>query len=396
MPWNWEQPDWPRFTWDADRLAKAESRFLLNAGIFLGAVKHLSEDDHSRLVVEAIGDEAVTTSAIEGEILDRESVQSSIRRALGLATDKRRVGRAEQGVAEMMVDLYHAVSKGASESALTNATLFRWHRMLLEGDPDVEEVGRYRTHHEPMQVLSGRIDKPKVHFEAPPSSRVPEEMGRFLDWFNDTRPGAGNANALPALTRAGVAHLYFESIHPFEDGNGRIGRAIAEMALAQSLGRPTLTALAATILARRAAYYDALERANKRNEITEWLAWFAGITLEAQGRTQAIIEFLIEKTRLLESLRGQLNARQEKVLLRVLREGPAGFQGGLSASNYIAIARTSPATATRDLQQLAEIGALERVGERKHTRYHLPIPMKPPTQVIIDDQGEVILKAPKT
>lgn len=251
MPWNWEQLDWPHFAWDADRLAKAESRFLLNAGVFLGAVKHLSEDDHSRLVVEAMGDEAVTTSAIEGEILDRESVQSSIRRALGLATDKRRVGRAEQGVAEMMVDLYHAVSKGASESALTEATLFRWHRMLLEGDPDVEEVGQYRTHDEPMQVLSGRIDRPKVHFEAPPSSRVPEDMGRFLDWFNDTRPGASNANALPALTRAGVAHLYFESIHPFEDGNGRIGRAVAEMALAQSLGRPTLTALAATILARR-------------------------------------------------------------------------------------------------------------------------------------------------
>jgi Fic family protein len=179
----------------------------------------------------------------------------------------------------------------------------------------------------------------------------------------------------PALTRAGIAHLYFESIHPFEDGNGRIGRAIAEKALAQCFGHPTLIALAATILSRR-KYYAALEAANKENEVTAWLSWFAGIVIEAQRATTARVELMIEKTRLLDRLRGQLNPRQEKALLRMLREGPEGFKGGLSAGNYSTITGALPATATRDLADLVEKGAVLRVGERRHTRYHIAIPVR--------------------
>jgi Fic family protein len=186
-----------------------------------------------------------------------------------------------------------------------------------------------------------------------------------------------------------VAHLYFESIHPFEDGNGRIGRAIAEKALAQALGRPSLTALAATILVRRREYYDALEHANKSNEITEWLAWFAGVALEAQERTLAQVEFLIQKARMLDALRGKLNARQEKVLLRVLREGPDGFIGGMSAGKYVSIARTSPATARRDLGELVEMGALQRTGERKHARYPLPFHPRSVRRITIGTDGEI-------
>ena len=225
-----------------------------------------------------------------------------------------------------------------------------------------------------MEVVSGPIHAPKVHFEAAPSPKVPEEMARFVDWFNRTAPAGGEP--LPALTRAGIAHLYFESIHPFEDGNGRIGRAIAEKALAQCFGQPTLTALAATILSRRKAYYAALEAANKSNELTAWLSWFAGIAIEAQRRTTARVEFLIEKTRLLDRLRGQLNPRQEKALLRILREGPEGFKGGLSAGNYVSITGASAATATRDLADLVDKGALVRAGERRHARYHIGIPTK--------------------
>jgi len=215
-------------------------------------------------------------------------------------------------------------------------------------------------------------------------------MARFAGWFNRTAPQG--AKPLPALTRAGITHLYFESIHPFEDGNGRIGRAIAEKVLAQSFGQPTLTALAATILARRKAYYAALEAANKSNEVTAWLAWFAGIALEAQGRTMAQVEFLIEKTRLLDRLRGQVNERQEKALLRMLREGPEGFNGGMSAGNYAGISGASPATATRDLADLVEKGALVRVGERKHARYHIAIAATKPGPIIIDKHGNLIDK----
>ena len=195
---------------------------------------------------------------------------------------------------------------------------------------------------------------------------------------------------MPALTRAGIAHLWFVSIHPFEDGNGRIGRAIAEKALAQGLGRPTLTTLAATILAKRRAYYDALEHSNRTMEQTDWLCWFAAVAIEAQRRTLALVEFLIDKTRLLDRMKGQLNERQNKVLIRILNAGPEGFEGGLSASNYIAITRASAATATRDMADLVAKGALVRTGERRYARYHANIALRPVKPVAIDEQGRVI------
>ncbi|MBK9118177.1 MAG: Fic family protein [Phycisphaerales bacterium] len=387
MKWNWQQPDWPRFTWAESRLEKAEERFLLTGGQFIGTVRHLAEEDRDLLTVEAMSDEAVTTSRIEGEILDRDSVQSSIRRQLGLAGDRRSVKPAEQGIGEMMVDLFRHFA-----DPLEDATLFAWHRMVTHGRTDLRDIGSYRTHAEPMQVVSGRIYEPSVHFEAPPSQSVPKEMAGFIDWFNRTAPAG--SEPLPALTRAGIAHLYFECIHPFEDGNGRIGRGIAEKVLAQGLGQPTLTALAATILVRRKAYYEALEAANKRNEITLWLGWFAGICLEAQQRTIAHVEFLIDKTKLLDRLRGKINERQEAALVRMFREGPSGFKGGLSAGNYISVAKASPATATRDLAELVDMGALTRTGELRHTRYHLAIPLRPVPMITLNAEGDIIASKP--
>lgn len=383
MRWNWQQRDWPEFTWDQSRLAKAEERFLLDGGVFLGTVRHLAAEDRDRIVVEAMSDEAVTTSEIEGERLNRDSVQSSIRRQLGLASDHRRVRPAEQGISEMMVDLFRHYA-----GPLDERTLSAWHRMAMKGRTDLSDIGRYRTHAEPMQVVSGAVYEPTIHFEAPPSKRVAKEMRRFLAWFNET--SAKGRTPLPVLTRAGIAHLYFESIHPFEDGNGRMGRAIAEKVLAQGLGQPSLTALAVTILAHRKEYYDALEAANKRNEITDWLAWFAGITLEARQRTLAQVEFVLDKARLLDRFRDDLNARQLAVLLRMLREGPEGFKGGLSAGNYAKISKASAATATRDLADMVERGALTRTGEKKHTRYHVPIPLRPTPRITIDDVGNIV------
>ncbi len=365
MTWNWQSPDWPNFKWDRSRIVAAEEQFLLGAGVAIGATKHLSEDDHKQLLVELMSGEAVTTSAIEGEILNRASVQSSILRQLGLASpDKRRVIPAEQGIAEMMVDLYRSFSQ-----LLSDEMLFGWHRMVTAGRKDLADIGRYRTNPEPMQVVSGPIGAPAVHFEAPPSKRVPMEMKRFISWFNRTAPSG--KEPLPAITRAGTAHLYFESIHPFEDGNGRIGRAIAEKAMTQSFGQPVLVSLATTILAHQKSYYQALERANRQSDITEWLVWFAEIALESHRRSIAQVEFIIAKTKLLDRLRGQINERQQKALLRMFREGPEGFKGGLSAGNYSTITGASPATTTRDLADLVEKGALIRTGERKHARYLL-------------------------
>ncbi len=344
--------------------------------------KRTHRRDTEQLTVEAISTEAMTTSEIEGEILDRASVQSSIRRQLGLTADHRKVAAAEQGVAEMMVDLYHTCAEPVSHDML-----FRWHRMLTRGRRDLKEAGSYRSHIEPMQVVSGAMHDPKVHFKAPPSTSVPAEMSCFIDWFNRSAPG--DEKPLPALTRAGIAHLYFVCIHPFEDGNGRIGRAIAEKVLAQSLGRPTLTALAETILVKRKTYYAALESNNKHQEITAWLTWFAATVIEAQRRSMALVDFLIDKTRLLDRLRDQLNERQKKALLRMLREGPQGFEGGLSAGKYASITGASPATTTRDLADLVAKLALVRSGAQRHTRYQIAIPLRPVTPVSIDTHGNL-------
>lgn len=352
----------------------------MGTGVFAGAIKHLSTSDRQELTVEAISAEALTTSEIEGEILDRASVQSSIRQQFGLAAGKRRVPAKEQGISEMMVDLYRTFAEPLSDNVL-----FSWHRMLFKDRGGLTDIGRYRTGYQAMEVVSGPLFAPKIHFEAPPSSRVPREMASFVTWFNRTAPA--QSDPLPAVTRAGIAHLYFESIHPFEDGNGRIGRAIAEKALAQCFGHPTLIALASAILSRRKAYYAALEVANKKNEVTPWLSWFAGIVIEAQRRTTAHVDFLIEKTRLLDRLRGELNTRQEKALLRMLRAGPEGFKGDLSAGNYGAITGASPATATRDLADLVEKGALLRVGEHRYARYQIAIPMGKNAPVVLDQQG---------
>jgi Fic family protein len=366
MRWNWEQPGWPKFAWQANSLDDLERQFLVRSGELVGAFRHVGPDEQDLLKIELIGDEALKTSEIEGEVLNRASVQSSLRRQFGLDADDRRVPPAERGVTEMMVDLYRSF-----EAPLTHETLFAWHRMLMSGARSIEVVGGYRTHAEPMQIVSGPLHEQTVHFEAPPSARMKAEMDAFVAWFNDTRPGG--AGALPALTRAGIAHLYVVTVHPFEDGNGRIARALAEKSLAQNLGHPTLIALAYTIERARKAYYDALERNNKDIEITDWLVYFGETVVEAQRNTIKRVDFHVAKAKLYERLRGHLNDRQEKVIARMFREGIDGFKGGLSAENYISITKASRATATRDLQDLVAKSALTRTGELRHTRYHLNI-----------------------
>jgi Fic family protein len=366
MAWNWQQPEWPEFTYAATALEPLEKQFLLRSGEFIGAFKHVGPDDRDTLKIELISDEALKTSEIEGELLNRDSVQSSLRRQFGLGDDQRAVPPAERGIAEMMVNLYKSFA-----GPLTHATMFAWHNMLMSGPQNIKVIGGYRTHADPMQVVSGAVHDPTVHFEAPPSVRMTQEMDAFIAWFNHTAPNG--KNPLPALTRAGIAHLYFVSIHPFEDGNGRVGRALAEKSLAQNLGQPSLIALAYTIERARKAYYAALERNNKETEITDWLTYFSETILKAQDNTIKRVDFYVAKAKFYERLRGKLNERQEKVIARVFREGIDGFKGGLSAEKYISIAKTSRATATRDLQDLVEKEALTKTGELRHTRYYLKL-----------------------
>lgn len=364
MAWNWELEGWPDFRWNPDALRAKERIFVENAAIAVGAMRHLGQDDREEVVIELLSSDALSTSAIEGEVLDRDSVQSSLRRQLGMSAAAFRSRPAEAGIAEMMADLYRHPF-----DPMTEGRLFEWHRMVMNGRRDIADIGCYRRHDEPMQIVSGAFGRQRVHFEAPPSERLQIEMNRLLTWLEETSP-AGE-RSLGALARAGIAHLWFESIHPFEDGNGRIGRAIAESALAQAVSTPTFSALSKSLLKHRKDYYAKLEAASTTLVIDDWLSWFADRALEAQKSADELVRFLIEKTRFMDRLRDMLNERQEKVLLRMLAEGPEGFMGGLSAGNYATITSAPPSTITRDLSDLVEKGALLRSGERKATRYRL-------------------------
>lgn len=357
--WNWQDPSWPQWHFDAKRLSVLEDQFLLQSGRLIGAWQHLAPEIQDQLKIDLLSDEAIKTSEIEGEFLDRASVQSSVRRQFGMSVD-RRAGAAEAGIAELMVACFNGFG-----APLNHEALFHWHRLVCADRTDLRVVGGYRTHIEPMQVVSGPIQKPKVHFEAPPSDVMQHEMTQFLNWFETTK--------LPPLTKAGLAHFYFVCVHPFEDGNGRIARALSEKALAQALGQPSLLALSRQIEKKRKNYYDVLEANNKTLEITDWLTWFAETALEAQAYSIALIDHLIAKTKMLDRLRGQMNPRQEKALIRMFDAGPDGFEGGLSAKNYMTFTDTAPATARRDLVDLVTKGALNRTGERRGTRYWLSL-----------------------
>ena len=361
MKWNWQLANWPNFVYEAEALRTREATFLQRAGELSGAFKHLGTDTHKKLTVELISEEALQTSAIEGEILDRGSLQSSIRKQLGFQADTdRRIPGAERGVAELMVDVYTDF-----DAPLDQARLFKWHKSLLNARRDLDEIGTYRTGS--MQIVSGPIHSPKIHFEAPPSDKVPREMKVFLQWYEESRTTLG------PLIHSGITHLYFLAIHPFSDGNGRIARALSEKSLAQAVQHPTLIALAHTIEKSKKAYYAALQRTNQSLRIDDWLDYFADTVLEAQTTSLKRVEWLIEKARLFRQHGNQLNSRQSKVLNRLFDKGSEGFEGGLSAENYIALTNTSRATATRDLQDLVAKKLLRKTGELKHTRYWLKL-----------------------
>jgi Fic family protein len=364
MAWNWQHRKWPQFVYNVEDFKEYERKFFENAGMLYGSFQHVEEQE--AIKIDLMSDEAYKTSEIEGDMLNRDSIHASIRRQLGLEADHRKVEPAEQGIAEMMVDLYRNY-----DAPLNKKRLCLWHKMLTNGRRDLADIGRYRTHIDPMQIVSGPMGRSIVHFEAPPSKDVPAQMDAYIKWFNHSNKG--KINELPPLVRSAIAHLYFECIHPFEDGNGRIGRAISEKSLSQSLGRPTLISLSHTIQEQKKHYYQALEKNNKGLEITDWIAWFCELVLNAQSFTQKTINFVIEKAKFYHRYSDQLNKRQARVVERIFKEGFKGFDGGLSAKNYQSITGAPSATVTRDLTRLVEIGAFIKTGELKGTRYYLNI-----------------------
>ncbi|WKN45385.1 Fic family protein [Tunicatimonas pelagia] len=368
MAYNWQLPDWPDFTYSIDEVEDKLFDFAQRVGRVSGVLAGLPDTTQTEAVIDLMVSEAVKTSEIEGEYLSRQDVMSSIRNNLGLNPSVENVSdKRAEGAAELMIDVRDSYAE-----PLTQDKLFAWHRMLMKGNRRIA-IGEWRSHEEPMQVVSGALGKEKVHYEAPPSSLVPAEMAQFIRWFNETGPGGKNEIKKPILHSA-IAHLYFETIHPFEDGNGRIGRAISEKALSQHINRPILLSLSRSIEANKNAYYGALQRAQQSNEVTNWIIYFVDMVLDAQTQAEELIDFTLKKTRFFDRFKNSLNERQLKAIRRMLDEGPKGFEGGMSAKKYISITHTSKATATRDMQDLVEQGVFVPVGGGgRSTRYDLKL-----------------------
>ena len=365
--YNWQLKNWPDFNYDINRLEGDLLKYAEQVGHLTGILDTLPEQEQTQIIISTMVAEAIKTSEIEGEYLSRQDVMSSIRNNLGLSAPPEKVSdKRASGISEMMLE----VRKNFAQP-LTSEDLFLWHRLLMRGNRYVK-AGAWRTGEEPMQVISGSIGKEKIHFEAPPSSRVPKEMEQFIKWFNDTAP-AGK-NFIPhAPVRSAIAHLYFESIHPFEDGNGRIGRAISEKVLYQNAGSPIVLALSKVIEKERMSYYNALKEHQRTNEITGWIEYFVSSILQAQGQAKELIQFVLKQVKFFNKYGTQLNERQLKVLQKMLDQGPEEFKGGMNAKKYISITTASKATATRDLQDLKEKGIFVVAGGGRSTSYKVNI-----------------------
>ncbi len=367
MIYNWQQQDWPHFRYDLGGIEDLLFTYSERIGHITGQLEVLPERLQSEAVIETIVIEAMKTSEIEGEHLSREDVMSSVRNQLGLNPEIISVrDQRAQGISELMLSVRQSYS-----SKLSQKMLFNWHGMLMKGNSHIR-AGAWRTGSDPMQVISGAVGKEKVHFEAPPADQVPAEMKTFIRWFNESHP-TGKSPIKRGLIRSAIAHLYFESIHPFEDGNGRIGRAISEMALSHEIGRPLPLSLSRTIERHRNAYYTALKKAQHSNEISCWLDYFVNMVLVAQTEAKQQVDFILRKAKFFDRMESLLNPRQLKVVRRMLDEGPAGFEGGMSARKYVALTKTTKATATRDLQDLVKKQAFKVTGAGRSTRYQLDL-----------------------
>ena len=352
--WIWQQPDWPKFVWDANEISNSLAQARLAQGKLQGAAQILNADLSSEALASILIQDGITTSAIEGERLHVDAVRSSVANQLGLPNvGLPKPDRAIDGLVEVLLD---ATQK--HNQPLTLQRLCNWHGALFPtGYSGLREirVGQMRGA-EPMRVVSGRIGHETVHFEAPPYEQIDTEISRFIDWFN-----SDDSQTLDGLIRAGVAHLWFITIHPFEDGNGRIARAITDMALAQD-ERLTmrLFSLSAQILAVREAYYNILESTQKGEmDITAWLKWFLTQIQNAVELAQLTVANTLNKAKFWMTHQTKpLNERQRKVLNRML-DAKDGFEGGMNTRKYMNLTKTSRATAYRELAQMVEWRCLQ-------------------------------------
>ncbi len=380
--WIWQAKNWPEFPYDKQALSTVVSLAHREQGKLMGKAESVGANGLSIAQRDIWTNEALATSAIEGEALNLDAVRSSVARRLGISsTFAAAVPRNVEGLLDVMED-----AAANWNDDLTGERICRWQAALFQdGFASLRTIqtGRYRSHTDPMQIVSGPIGKETVHYEAPPSAAVPAEMGRFLDWFNRSRTQPAAAQ-MDGLVRAGLAHLWFESIHPFEDGNGRVGRAIVDMALAQDIKLPyRLHGVSAEMRKQQPRYYEALNQASRLGrsngdkpdgDATAWLLWFVDTFRVSCETVGILIDEALARARFWADHKDvPVNERQIKALNKLLEAGPGRFEGGMTARKYQSLTGAAGATATRDLTELAEKGLLIKRGAGRSTYYDLAI-----------------------
>ena len=334
----------------------------------MGRVESLSDEHQKNTTIDLMLSEAIKTSAIEGELLDRESVRSSL---LALMSSESIPASSDQKSAAAAALLIN-VRRNWSEP-LTHQLLGEWQTMAVpEQRLNLIMRGCYRNDPSAMQIVSGPYGHHKVHYEAPPSVQVADEMDKLLNWYKQSSP-LNSRIKIPGVVRAGIAHLWFEQIHPFDDGNGRVGRSIADHALSQYLGYPTTACLSTAIEINKKSYYLELEQAGRNGlNINKWLNYFADTVNIAQDIAKQEVDFVLNKIRFYDSFSEQLNKRQAKMVARIFAEGRKGLDGGISTHKYESITKCSNRTASRDLSDLLEKGIITLLqGGGRSTRYEL-------------------------
>ena len=356
MTYIWQLKNWPRLTWKSDALLPLLGQARLAQGNLLGRVKRLGFELGDEARANILTEEAIKTSAIEGERLNPQAVRSSVARHLGLSTIG--LGPATRSI-DGLIEVLLNVTQNYQES-LNAEKLKGWQAGLFptghSGFHKIK-VGEWRGK-EPMRVVSGPVGRERIHFEAPPGELVGEEMRLFFSWWNS------GSQKMDGLLRAGLAHFYFVTVHPFEDGNGRIARALTDMALAQDekLG-VRYYSLSSQIMEEREDYYGILEKSSKTNhaDVTDWLLWFLGCYQRAIERSDEIIGYVLAKADFWQkNAQTLMNERQKKVVNRLLDAGKGGFQGGLTTRKYVSLAKVSRATAFREISELLAKGILRQ------------------------------------
>ncbi|WP_151830566.1 Fic family protein [Acinetobacter junii] len=367
--WIWKQPNWTTFTWKDENILPLTRHIHQKIGILLGQSQHNPEKE--QLTLDNLIANLVSSSAIENETLNVYSLRSSLARHLGVSLDQPYPSsERSDGLANIMLDALNNF-----EQDLSVERLFQWHQWLFnETDWTMQRIriGQLRGH-EPMQVVSGRMDYPTVHFEAPPRDALEQRLDEFIQWFNTSR----NNTLLDPLIRAGITHLWFVTLHPFDDGNGRITRTLTDLALAQMDQQSIrLYAMSPVILKKRKSYYEILEATQKSDsDITDWLLWFLQALNESLEQTLKRIERTLRKSTFWQVFSEMdLHEGQRKVLNRLLDGGENGFKHGISASQYQKVAKVSRATATRHLTDLLEKGCIVKLeGGGRNTRYQVKL-----------------------